>query len=62
MPISYSSHVLLLPWDSTISSYTVVADDSFCIAYEQLHMSIVTGIEILSFLISSQIAQTLSSA
>lgn len=44
-----------------ISSYPVVADDSFCIAYEQLHMSIITGIEILSFLTSSQITQTLSS-
>lgn len=44
-----------------ISSYPVVADDSFCIAYEQLHMSIITGIDILSFLTSSQITQTLSS-
>lgn len=61
MPVSYSSHIFLLPSDSMISSYTAVADDSFCIAYQQLHMSIITGIEIFSFLTSSQIAQTFSS-
>lgn len=61
-PDSYYSHVSLPLSDTMISSCTVVADDSFCIGYEQLSMRVFTRIEILFFLTCSQITLTLSSA